>query len=90
MPDYCIDEVADHTIALMLGLTRGIVALDRAVHAGVWDFRGGGELRRASGMRLGIIGLGRIGVAIARRAMALRYQVVAADPRSPRSRACPS
>ena len=83
VPDYCIDEVADHSIALMLGLTRGIVALDRAVHAGVWDFRGAGELRRASGMRLGIIGLGRIGMATAQRAMALRYQVVAADPRSP-------
>ena len=83
VPDYCIDEVADHAIALMLGLTRGIVALDRAIHAGVWDFRSGGELRRASGMRLGIIGLGRIGAAIARRALALRYQVMAADPRSP-------
>ena len=81
VPDYCIDEVADHAIGLILALTRGIVALDRAVHAGAWHFRQGGELRRASGMRLGLIGLGRIGAATARRAQALRFEVVAADPR---------
>ena len=82
VPDYCIDEVADHTIALILALTRGIVALDRAVHTGTWHFRQGGELRRASDMRLGLIGLGRIGAATARRALALRFEVVATDPRS--------
>ena len=53
VPDYCIDEVADHAIGLVLALTRGIVALDRAIHAGTWDFRHGGELRRASGHAAG-------------------------------------
>ena len=83
VPDYCIDEVADHAIGLLLSLSRGITFLDRAIHAGTWDFRRGGELRRASEMRLGIIGLGRIGAATARRALALRFEVVATDPRSP-------
>ena len=83
MPDYCIDEVADHAIGLLLALSRGITFLDRAIHAGTWDFRRGGELRRASGMRLGIVGLGRIGAATARRAQALRFEVVATDPRAP-------
>ncbi len=83
VPDYGVDEVADHTIGLILALTRGIVRLDRAVHAGTWDFRNGGELRRSSGLQIGIIGLGRIGSAVARRALALRFQVVAADPRQP-------
>ena len=46
VPDYGVDEVADHTLGLILALTRGIVGLDRAVHAGTWDFRGGGELRQ--------------------------------------------
>ncbi len=82
VPDYCIDEVADHAIGLVLALSRGITFLDRAIHAGTWDFRRGGELRRASGMRLGIIGLGRIGAATARRAQALRFEVVASDPRA--------
>ena len=83
VPDYCIDEVADHAIGLLLSLSRGITFLDRAIHAGTWDFRRGGQLRRASEMRLGIIGLGRIGAATARRALALRFEVVATDPRSP-------
>jgi D-3-phosphoglycerate dehydrogenase len=83
VPDYGVDEVADHTVGLILALTRGIVALDRAVHTGTWDFRSGGELRRGSGQQVGIIGLGRIGSAVARRALALRFRVVAADPRRP-------
>ena len=67
VPDYGVDEVADHTVGLILALTRGIVSLDRAIHAGTWDFRSGGELRRGSGQQVGIIGLGRIGSAVARR-----------------------
>jgi D-3-phosphoglycerate dehydrogenase len=80
VPDYCIDEVADHTIALILAMTRGIVPLDRAVHGGTWDFRGAGGLRRSRGQRLGLIGLGRIGVAVAQRALAIGFDVVASDP----------
>jgi len=83
VPDYGVDEVADHTVGLILALTRGIVGLDRAVHTGTWDFRGGGELRRSSGQQVGVIGLGRIGSAVARRALALRFRVVAADPTRP-------
>ena len=83
VPDYGVDEVADHTVGLILALTRGIVALNRAVHAGTWDFRSGGELRRGTGQQVGIIGLGRIGSAVARRALALRFQVVGADPNRP-------
>ncbi len=80
VPDYCIDEVADHTLALILALTRGIVPLDRAVHAGTWDFRAAHDLRRSSDMRLGLVGLGRIGAAVAHRARAIGFEVVASDP----------
>lgn len=80
VPDYCTDEVADHAFGLILSHTRGYPALDRAVRRGVWDFRAAGEIRRASEMRLGIIGLGRIGSAVARRALASKFQVVAYDP----------
>ncbi|MGA2514130.1 MAG: C-terminal binding protein [Candidatus Limnocylindrales bacterium] len=83
VPDYGVDEVADHTVGLILALTRGIVALDRAVHAGTWDFRSGGDLRRGSEQQVGVIGLGLIGSAVARRALALRFRVVAVDPRRP-------
>ena len=81
VPDYCTDEVADHALGLILALTRGIVPLDRGVQRGEWDFRLAGRVRRASSQRLGVIGLGRIGSALARRALALGYDVVGADPR---------
>lgn len=80
VPDYCVGEVADHAIALMLAMTRGIVGYDRAIHDRDWDFRVTGALRRGSTLRLGLIGLGRIGGATARRALALGYEVVASDP----------
>jgi D-3-phosphoglycerate dehydrogenase len=80
VPDYCTEEVADHALALILALTRGVVALDRGIHRGVWDFRLGGELRRSADLQLGIVGLGRIGSALAVRARALRFRVVACDP----------
>ncbi|MGD0019611.1 MAG: C-terminal binding protein [Candidatus Limnocylindrales bacterium] len=83
VPDYCTGEVADHALGLILALTRGIVFLDRSVQAGRWDFRIGGELRRAATIQLGIVGFGRIGQALARRALALGYRVVATDPRRP-------
>ena len=83
VPDYCVDEVADHALGLILALTRGIVALDRGVQQGTWDFRLAGRVRRASSQRLGIIGVGRIGSALAHRALALGYDVVGCDPRGP-------
>ncbi len=83
VPDYCVDEVADHALGLILAITRGIVPLDRAVQRGVWDFRLGGRVRRASTQRLGIIGLGRIGSALAHRALAIGFEVVACDPLGP-------
>ena len=84
VPDYCTDEVADHALGLILALTRGIVPLDRGVKAGAWDFRLAGRVRRASSQRLGVIGLGRIGSALAHRARALGYDVVGTDPQGSR------
>lgn len=85
VPDYCTGEVADHALGLILALTRGIVPLDRGVQAGTWDFRLAGRVRRASSQRLGLIGLGRIGSALAHRARALGYDVVGTDPQGPRA-----
>ncbi len=80
VPDYSLEEVANHTIALILALVRGVVRLDASVRAGRWDFRGAGQLRRASGQQLGVVGLGRIGGAVASRALALGFAVSGHDP----------
>ena len=64
-PDVLTDDVADLAIGLMLAVQRRIVANDRVVRDGGWQVD---LARRASGRRIGIFGLGRIGKAIARRA----------------------
>ena len=83
VPDYSLEEVANHTTALILTLVRGVVRLDASVHAGRWDFRGAGRLRRASAQQLGVIGLGRIGDAVASRAQTLGFAVAGYDPVAP-------
>jgi len=80
VPDYCIEEMADHSIALLLALARGVVELDRSVREGGWDHRAAGRLGRLADVRLGIVGYGRIGRAVAARALALGMDVVAFDP----------
>jgi D-3-phosphoglycerate dehydrogenase / 2-oxoglutarate reductase len=80
VPEYCVEEVADSTIALLLALLRGVVVLDRSVRAGVWDDHAGGVLPRVSDTRLGIAGFGRIGRAVARRARGLGIETWASDP----------
>ncbi|MGZ4177801.1 MAG: C-terminal binding protein [Solirubrobacteraceae bacterium] len=80
-PSYCTDEVAEHTIALMLSLGRRTVAYDRAVHAGDWSMAAGQPMHRIAGQTVGIIGFGEIGRAVARRALALGLSVIAHHPR---------
>lgn len=83
VPDYCVDEVADTTIALLLALVRGVVALERSVGDGRWDDHAAGPLRTLSELRLGLVGFGRIGRAVARRSLALGIETWATDPLIP-------
>ena len=83
VPDYCSEEVADHSIALVLALLRGLVELDRDVRAGGWNHAAAGTLRRFAGTRLGVVGFGRTGRAVAARGLALGFDVWAADPAVP-------
>ena len=76
---YADDEVADHTLALLYGLIRRVAELDRSVARGEWDARGAGPLGTLAGMRVGIVGLGRIGNAVATRLLALGAEVRATD-----------
>jgi D-3-phosphoglycerate dehydrogenase / 2-oxoglutarate reductase len=79
VPDYCQDEVADHTIALLLGLARGVVDADRVVRAGEWSVPQG-TVHRLQGRRLAVIGAGGIGRKVIDRARPFGWEIVAYDP----------
>ena len=80
VPDYGTEEVADHTIALTLALTRQLFPLDSEAKRPGWKLVAKDKLRRTSTLTFGVIGLGRIGTATALRAKALGFRVVFYDP----------
>lgn len=77
VPDYCTEEVADHTLALLYALLRGVVEFQSLP----WDAKAAGPLRTLRGLRVGIVGRGRIGAAVAERLSALGAAVCAHDVR---------
>jgi D-3-phosphoglycerate dehydrogenase len=80
VPDYCIDEVASHAVAMMLTLTRKTAFFDRKVKSSQWDFRQGTPIHRIQGKTLGLIGCGKIGFEVAKRISAFGVKVMAFDP----------
>jgi D-3-phosphoglycerate dehydrogenase/C-terminal binding protein len=85
-PDYGTTEVADHALALMLALRRGTASYDRNVKREPrlgWDYRAAPLIARLKGATFGIVGLGRIGLAAARRAAAFDMRIVFYDPYLP-------
>jgi len=56
VPDYCVDEVSDHVIGLMIALNRQIARLDRGIREGEWEIKPKRSVRRFQGMKLGILG----------------------------------
>jgi D-3-phosphoglycerate dehydrogenase len=80
VPVYCLDEVAEHVLALTLSLRRRTLAFDRAVREGEWSLQTGMPMHRLHGQTLGILGYGRIGAAVASRGRALGMRVIAHDP----------
>ena len=82
VPDYGVEEVSDHAIALLLGLARKTHRLDRGVRAGTWDVSVARPVRRMRGTVLGLVGLGRIGRAAARKAAGLGLRVIGSDPQA--------
>jgi lactate dehydrogenase-like 2-hydroxyacid dehydrogenase len=83
VPDYGTTEVADHAIALMLALTRGTSSYAAAIAADGaegWHFSKAPLIRRHKGATFGVVGLGRIGLAAARRAAAFDMKVIFYDP----------
>ena len=82
VPDYCLDEVADHTMALLLAAARGLVTAASTIANGGWDIDHA-RVHRIGGRTLAVIGLGGIGGRVAARARAFNLRVVAYDPYAP-------
>ena len=81
VPDYCVEEVSDHALALMLAWVRGVTLLDRQVRGGSWD-PSTARLRRVATLTAGILGYGRIGQRTAAKLAGFGMRVLALRPRS--------
>jgi phosphoglycerate dehydrogenase-like enzyme len=81
VPDYCVEEVADHTVLLLMASWRRLTELEHVWHEGKWVNPAiTPPVRRTRGKRLGVVGFGRIGRAVAERARGFGWEVVAYDP----------
>jgi D-3-phosphoglycerate dehydrogenase / 2-oxoglutarate reductase len=78
--DYSVDEVSDHAFALLLSLVRKVVKLNSEVKSGVWNFNLGKPIYRLRGRTLGLVGLGRIPQALAKKAQSFGLNIIAYDP----------
>jgi D-3-phosphoglycerate dehydrogenase / 2-oxoglutarate reductase len=81
-PTYCVSEVADHTLGLILSLTRGIPWLDRQVRAGQWMEvrKDDPRVPRIGDMTIGLVGVGKIGRRVAQRLAGFGCRILAYDP----------
>jgi len=80
VPDYCIDEVSNQTIAMILTLIRKTVFFDQKVKSNQWDFHLGIPIYRIHGKTLGLIGCGKIGLEVAKKISTFGVKVIAFDP----------
>jgi D-3-phosphoglycerate dehydrogenase / 2-oxoglutarate reductase len=77
IPDYCLIEVAEHALALILALSRKVAFYHHQTKLGHYQLQAGPTLRRIEGQTLGIVGLGNIGKKLAEKARGLGLQIVA-------------
>ena len=81
VPDYCVEEVSDHAMGLLLAWNRRIALFDRATKMKGWGSQGlGMRIMRLRGKKLGVVGFGRIGRSVCRKALAFGLDVLSADP----------
>jgi D-3-phosphoglycerate dehydrogenase / 2-oxoglutarate reductase len=84
VPDYCLDEVSDHAMALLLSAARKIPLANAMVHAGRWEMPAVVPIHRLRGSVLGLVGFGRIPQLVAPKAQSFGIRVVASDPYIPK------
>lgn len=80
VPDYCVDEVSTHTMALILACARGITLLNSKIREKIWNFTLAKPLFRTRGKTLGLFGLGKIAREVAQKASGFGFKIIACDP----------
>lgn len=80
VPDYCLDEVSDHAMALLLALVRKIPSSNARTHGGRWEMKAVTPIHRLRGTVLGLVAFGQIAQLMAPKAKAFGLRVVAYDP----------
>ncbi len=85
VPDYCIDEVADHTMALALCLARQVPSVDRRLREGVWKLIPDRRMSACREMTFACVGYGRIARAVLQRARPFKFRLATYDPYVSRS-----
>ena len=81
VPDYCMDEVTDHALGMILALNRRLVPHDAEVKSGGWSKVALDQpMHRTRGATLGILGFGRIGRSVAAKAVGFGMEMIAFDP----------
>lgn len=80
VPDYGVDEVSNHAIAMMLALSRGLKSLNESLTSGAWGYAPVVPLHRLAGSTLGLVGLGRIPSLVAKKMAGFGLRILAYDP----------
>ena len=80
VPQYCVEEVSTHTVALLLNLIRKISKYDQSVKKGCWDPLVGDPIFRLENKVLGIIGFGNIGKSVAEKFRPFKFSIIVYDP----------
>jgi D-3-phosphoglycerate dehydrogenase len=83
VPDYCVDEVSDHAMALMLALVRKVAFANKSVQGGRWEMSAVAPIHRIRGSVMGLVGFGRIPQVLAPKALAFGMKVLSFDPYVP-------
>ena len=89
VPDFCLDEVSDHVLALLLALARRVTRFANQTRNGIWSQKTGQGMPRLRGQTLGLIGYGNLAKAVAPKAVGLGLNVIAYTPRLPKDALAP-
>ena len=81
VPDFCLDEVSDHVMALLLATARRVVRFTNQIRMGVWSQKTGQGMPRLRGQTLGLIGYGNLARAVVPKALGFGLKIIAYTPR---------